>query len=159
GERVYLELIAINPAVERPAMPRWFSLDEAAMQERLREPRLITWVASTHGLAEIANRASYAPGPIHGMSRGALNWQITSPDDGGLAHGGLLPTLIEWPEGVHPAERLPERGVSLELLELGSPDPAAVNDALNSIGLDAHANNVRVIHDSKGPRLTAFLAR
>ena len=76
-----------------------------------------------------------------------------------LAHGGLLPTLIEWPEGVHPAERLPERGVSLELLELGSPDPAAVNDALNSIGFDAQANNVRVIHDSKGPRLTAFLAR
>ncbi len=159
GDRVYLELIAINPAAEMLARPRWFGLDDPAMQARLAQPRLISWVAATEQLSAMANRASYAPGPVHAMNRGSLNWQITIPDNGALVHGGLMPTLIEWPEGVHPAAMLPERGVSLELLELGSPDPGSVNDGLKSIGLDAAASNVRVIHDSKGPRLTAYLAR
>jgi hypothetical protein len=158
GDGLYLELIAVNPAAAKPARPRWFALDDPAMQERLTQPRLIAWVAATGQLSLTAKRAAYAPGPIVPMTRGSLNWLITIPEDGQLVDGGLMPTLIEWPEGVHPSARLPERGVSLELLELGSPNPDVVKEGLNSIGFDALANNVRVIQDRNGPRLTAYLA-
>mgnify|MGYP003429796684 CR=1 FL=1 len=48
GERVYLELIAIDPGLPRPARPRWFDLDDAAMQSALGDqPRLIAWAVRT----------------------------------------------------------------------------------------------------------------
>lgn len=35
GERLYLELIAIDPAAAPPSRPRWFGLDDPALQARL----------------------------------------------------------------------------------------------------------------------------
>jgi len=46
GPMAYLELIAIDPDGATPERPRWFELDDAAMQARLAAgPLLVHWVA------------------------------------------------------------------------------------------------------------------
>ena len=136
---VYLEIIAINPEAEastRPTRPRWFALDDPALQARLRQsPRLIHVVARTEALALQHQRlraAGYDLGECIAASRdtpqGRLAWQITVPVDGRLACGGALPTLIQW-QGSHPTEHLPARGVSLKRLQLQGV-PATAQAAL-----------------------------
>ena len=58
GERLYLELIAIDPSLPKPARPRWFDMDDAKLALSLGEkPRLIHWVARTTELAALVARA------------------------------------------------------------------------------------------------------
>lgn len=76
---------------------------------------------------------------------------------GSLPGNGLLPSLIEWPDNVHPASGLSERGTSLKALELRLPGPDRVDSALESIGLETAACRVSVISDRTGPRLRAYL--
>ena len=47
---------------------------------------------------------------------------------------GALPTLIEW-GATHPATRLPEAGLHLEGLRLGGAHGAAVQSALQTLGM------------------------
>ena len=57
GPRCYLEVIAIDPDGVPPARPRWFALDEPAMQSRLASgPALITWVLRCESLADACAR-------------------------------------------------------------------------------------------------------
>jgi hypothetical protein len=126
GPRCYLEVIAIDPALEAPARPRWFSLDEPAMQERLAQsPALITWVVRASSLANACARVPDL-GEITPMSRGDFRWQITVPDSGTLPWGGILPTAIQWEADetgsvLHPCDRLPESGCEWAALKLAHP--------------------------------------
>ncbi len=72
------------------------------------------------------------------MTRGDLRWQITVPDDGSLPDGGMLPALIQWSDGPHPATRMTDFGCALERLEAVHPDPSGYHRALASIGADRH---------------------
>ena len=115
GERLYLELIAIDPAAPPPGRPRWFGLDDPSMQDRLAErPHLIHWVARSDVLAR---EATPAHGEILNMQRGDFRWRITVPADGRLPDEGRQPTLIQWDVPFHPAERLPESGCTLLALD------------------------------------------
>jgi hypothetical protein len=143
GDAVFLEVIAIDPAAAPPARPRWFQLDDPALQAELRvSPRLLTWVVRTEDLAATLRASSRPLGAIEPMQRGELRWQITFPGDGTLIDGGLVPSLIQWPEGPHPASRMPDLGYRLERLEAGHPDPAAYRRDLASIGADRHVEIV-----------------
>lgn len=116
GETSYLEVIAPNPTLPDPCRPRWFELDEP-LQNAAAAFR--SWVARTSDLAA-AHRVSVEsgcdPGPVEVMSRGALSWQITIPHDGKFVEGGRVPSIIQWPESVHPADRLPMSSVRLKQL-------------------------------------------
>ena len=80
GERVYLELIAIDPGLPRPARPRWFDLDDAAMQSALGDqPRLIAWAARTSDIERAVASSTVDPGPAHPMSRGDSRARVTVP--------------------------------------------------------------------------------
>jgi hypothetical protein len=115
GECVYLELIAINPAAAPPTRPRWFALDDPALQARLaKRPHLIHWVARSD---DLAREATPAHGEILAMQRGDFRWRITVPADGHLPDGGHSPTLIQWDVPFHPADRLPKSGCTLLQLE------------------------------------------
>jgi hypothetical protein len=153
----YMELIAVNPAAPAPSQLRWFDLDAPGMAAQLATPRLLTWAASVKGLSNPAFSAGYDPGNVHAMSRNGLNWLITIRRDGSRLESGTLPSLIEWPEGVHPATALPDHGAALKILELRVPDPGRTEAALRSIGLDEAENGIRVIQDQAGPGLRAFL--
>lgn len=142
----YLEIIAINPAAEptrAPPLQRWFDLDQPALHASLAQkgPQLIHWVASVPALTTALSswrRLGLDRGPALTASRptpaGLLQWQIAVRDDGQRLLDGCLPTLIEWGD-VHPAQTLPDSGLSLERLTLRHPDAHTLNAALTAIGL------------------------
>jgi len=146
AERTYLELLAINPAA-RPTraapLKRWFDLDDPSLRERLRVhgPQPIHWVARVDDI-EAARAAWLAqgidPGPVLTASRetprGLLQWRITVRDDGARHFDGVLPTLIQW-GGIHPVATLPASGLQWRGLSLAHPRAAALNTALDAIGI------------------------
>lgn len=127
GARLYLELIAIDPAAPPPGRPRWFGLDDPALQERLAQrPRLIHWVARSD---DLAREATPAQGEILSMRRGDFRWRITVPADGRLPGAGKLPSLIQWDVPFHPADRLPESGCTLVACDVAhAPELTATLD-------------------------------
>ena len=121
----YLELIAIDPDAPAPAQPRWFDLDDAALQAAIDTPRLVHWVARTGDLEATvaALRALDAdPGRIVAAERmtprGMLRWRITLPGDGRRPWAGAMPLWIQW-SGEHPSDALPASGIAIESLEVG----------------------------------------
>ncbi len=154
GDKTYLELIAIDPTLPKPARSRWFDLDDTAMQVALAErPRLVGWLARTNDIERTVAKAGYAPGTIHPMTRGDFRWRITIPDDGRRPGEGVLPGLIQWDVEKHPADGLPRDGVALVELAASHPDPQMIRKALASIGLQ---DAIRVTFGSPA-RLAAML--
>jgi hypothetical protein len=138
----YLEIIAVDPAAPPPQRARWFGLDDAALQADLAAngPRLIHVVARSTmldmhrwGLITVGCK----PGDPISASRetpaGLLSWQILVREDGALDVGGALPSLIQW-QGVHPAMRMPDSGVTLHSLALCGV-PARARDVLRLRGV------------------------
>ncbi len=159
GPDSFLEIIAVDPAVERPPRPRWFALDDPAERARLeRRPRLLTWAAATDDIEASLARAKAAGaemGRAVEMTRGDLTWLISIRDDGGLPEMGTLPALIQWSEGAHPAGRMTDLGLRLESIELRHPDPAKLETVLRAIGADHLVEIVR--DDQPAPSLRAAL--
>lgn len=153
----YLEIIAIDPGAPAPARPRWFGLDDPALQSQLATagPRLIHAVArstmlDTHRCRLVA--VGCKPGDPVSASRetaqGRLSWQILVPADGRPDCDGALPTLIQW-LGAHPTAQMPDSAVTLRTLSLrGVPDRA--RDVLRLRGVDFCVGS--------GPALRATLA-
>jgi Glyoxalase-like domain len=152
----YFEIVAVDPAAPPPGRPRWFGLDDPALQARIaRQPQLVHMVARSTAL-DIHRRGLVAAGlepgePVRAgrdTAHGRLEWHIMLRADGTLLCGGALPTLIQW-DGEHPAERMPASGVTLRALSLcGMPEPVrAVLD-------------LRGVHHTAppGPALRALLA-
>src|SRR5881394_687353 len=114
GERVYLEIIAIDPDGIKPLRPRWFDLDDIALQSELTErPQLVHWVARTTDIERAAAACPVPLGAITPAERGDYRWRITIPDDGKRPGNGIIPTLIQWDVPMHPADRLPSSNVSI----------------------------------------------
>lgn len=154
GERLYLEVIAIDPDGAKPARPRWFDLDHPTLVAALAEgPRLVHWVARTDDIARAAPSCAIALGPVHPMARGDYRWRITIPDDGARPGRGLVPTLIQWDVPQHPADALPPAPVTLVQLAGEHPDPAPVRAALAALGL----GEVLKVTFATSPRLAAML--
>jgi len=154
GRRVFLELIAIDPSLPPPARPRWFDLDDDAMRSALGDqPRLVNWVVRTTDIERAVASAKVDPGPVHPMSRGDFRWRITIPDDGTRPGAGVLPTLIQWDVAEHPADRLPDDGVSLVELAASHPAPETIRSALAALGL---SDALRATYGA-APRLAAML--
>ncbi len=140
--RTYFEIIAIDPEAPPPGRTRWFDLDDATLQAALaRGPRLVHWVARTAALdaavAALARQGVDAGRVLQASRatpRGELRWRIAVRDDGRRLFGGALPMLIEW-GAAHPADALPDSGVTLTSLTLGARDPAALQRALQPLGI------------------------
>jgi glyoxalase-like protein len=133
GERVYLEVIAVNPAAPPPGRPRWFRLDEP---DAMRAPRLATWVARADDISTAVVASPLPLGRVEKMSRGTLEWLITVREDGGLLMGGVAPTVIEWPDGVHPADGMNDSGCSLIAIDACCPEPDKLRELLRAIGFE-----------------------
>jgi len=140
ADGLYLEVIAIDPEAAPPVRSRWFGMDDPALQARLSAegPRIIAWVARTTDIAgSLRCAGTHDLGEPMPMSRGTLNWKIAVRADGSQAMAGLLPTLIEWPPGVHPtAQRMPDLGVRFVGLTLRAAKPEPLRAALASLGAD-----------------------
>jgi hypothetical protein len=136
GERVYLEIIAIDPDGTKPPRPRWFDLDDIALQSELTErPQLVAWIARTADIERSVAACPLPLGAVTPMARGDFRWRITIPDDGRRTAGGIVPTLIQWDVPAHPADRLPESHVSIAQIAAQHRDPSPVREALAALGL------------------------
>jgi hypothetical protein len=137
----YLEIIAIDPGAAAPARPRWFGLDERALQARLaKSPRLIHWVARSTmldmhrwGLITVGQRPGDPVKASRPTPSGTLSWEILVADDGRPDCDGALPTLIQW-HSPHPAEAMVDSGVTLQALAVGGVPPRA-RDVLRPRGI------------------------
>lgn len=115
GDAEYLEAIAPDPEAPPPGRPRFFELDEA------RAPRLAHWIARVDDIEAALAESPVPAGPALSMSRGALAWRLSVPDDGHLPMGGIFPSLIAWPDIPHPAAGMPGTGCRLLELVLEGP--------------------------------------
>ena len=137
GPRLYLEVIAVNPAAAPPTRPRWFGLDSPDVVSRIRpRPRLIHWVAGTGDIASASAACPEPLGEILAMNRGDFAWRITVPADGRLPGEGLVPSLIQWDVLAHPAAGLPDAGCTLMKLEGFHDEPSRIRVALTALGLE-----------------------
>ena len=125
--RAYFEIIAIDPALAPPAHPRWFDLDDAALQRSLatRGPQLVHWVARCDRVVAMRaalHAAGIDCGALQNAERvtpqGVLRWQISVRADGRRALGGAAPALIEW-GGRHPTDSMLPSGVALASMRVG----------------------------------------
>jgi hypothetical protein len=130
GEKLYLEVIAANPAVPHPGRPRWFQLDEP---DSVRVPRLATWAVRCDDIRSAAAASQLPLGKIEAMNRETFEWLLTVPEDGKLGLHGLAPALIQWQTASHPADTLKDRGCSLIRLEGFHAQPEKVTGVLKSI--------------------------
>jgi len=154
NDSTFLEVIAVNPAACHPGRPRWFGLDRLPAGQG---PRLATWVARTSNIEQVSAAALRSLGQIETMRRGSFQWRITVPADGELIDGGVVPALIQWESGQHPAAGLPESGCSLDVLELFTFDPESLRRELDLLGL-SHAVEVSACRDATHPRLVAHVS-
>lgn len=137
GDRVFLEVIAPDPAAT-PQRPRWFGLDDPQMRARLRaSPRLINWVVRVPDLARALAEVGEESGEAVRVTRGALSWLISAPPDGSLRFDGAFPTLIEWPAGPHPSSDMADLGCRLERLAIAHPHGARLSAALAGVISDS----------------------
>jgi len=154
GPGQYLEIIAIDPELERPPRPRWYDLDEPRMRAALAEgPRLIHWAAQTNDIDAVRARSRIDLGPVRPMARGEIHWRITIPDDGHLPGAGLVPTLIQWPAATHPSDQLSDGGIRLVALAGEHPEPATIRAGLAALEL---SETLKVTY-GRHPRLAAML--
>ena len=156
GEGVYLEVISINPLAGDIGRPRWFGMDLPEIRSRAAQvPFLATFVARTNDI-DACWAAMPTLGRVTDMQRGALEWRITIPDDGSINDGGTVPTVIQWPDGVHPAGKLMDTGCSLKRLEISSPAPSSLEEKWQSIGL--HTDERLTIRQAAETSLVAHIA-
>jgi hypothetical protein len=156
SERTFLEIIAIDPEGTKPSRPRWFDLDNIALQAELTErPRLIHWVARTTGIERAAAACPDTPG--RSAPDGARRVSLANHDPRRRQAAGERrgPTLIEWDVPQHPAESLPKSNVSIAGMAASHPEPALIRAALASLGQDSA---LPVTYD-RDVRLAAMLAR
>jgi len=143
ADDLFLEVIAPDPSAPAPARPRWFGMDAPSTRQALgQSPRLWTWVARTGSLGQALREVDGSFGPAIPVTRGALSWLIGVPDDGSMPFDGAFPTLIEWPEGPHPASRMAERGCSLLRFTVQHPQAARI-----AARLEPHMSDARVLFE------------
>lgn len=148
GERLYLELIAIDPSLPAPQRPRWFSLgDPHILGSPEAEPRFIAWVARCKGISAYSGRSSTPFGAVMEMSRGAFAWSIAVPQDGALLEEGIVPYLIEWHGENHPADMLPASGVSLKAFALRHPEPEKIGNMLGLMPFSQSPYETHIVKD------------
>lgn len=112
GVGEYIELIAIDPLAEAPPCPRWFGLDQFDGP-----PRLVGWVC------RMSNLKAPEGSRIMTATRGDLRWRISVPESGITGADGLDPLRIDWGNGPHPADTMPDIGLRLIGLDLTHPKP------------------------------------
>ena len=135
GPASYLEILGPDPEQPQPDEPRWLGIDD------LDAPRLITWAATASPLAAFVEQAAargIALGGVQPAHRQRpdgvdLHWELTDPSV--MLAEGMVPFLIDWGSGPHPADTAPG-GATLKVLRAEHPEPDAVVSLLQALDLN-----------------------
>lgn len=142
---LYLEVTAIDPDADAPALPRWYGLDSQAVRLRAAHgPFLAHWVARVERPRKLGQWATQYPrriAPVRTIRHGRRAATAAVDPSGAFpawrgAGDGLLPTLIQWDDADHPAATLPETGIALKALRGFHPSPELIGEQLRWLGLD-----------------------
>ncbi len=132
GPDVYLEVIAIDPSAQRPQHRRWFNLDSYSGP-----PRMMNWICRTDDLDEAIEAAPPGSGKAHRLWRGDYSWRMAVTEFGRLPYDDAVPALMEWENGGHPNQRLPDHGFRLTRLDVFHPEAESMVAAFPALeGLD-----------------------
>ncbi|MDF1737281.1 MAG: VOC family protein [Minwuia sp.] len=121
GASDFLEVIAVDPDAQPPAVGRWYGLDSFDDS-----PRIGTWILGTPDIANSLAHAHPDSGPAIEAVRGDLEWLISVPADGSMPMQGAWPTLIQWPSGPLPVTRMQHRGCALHSLTVRHPEAGSI---------------------------------
>ena len=98
SERIYLEVIAIDPKSSNLSNKKWFNLDNSKLQSKLKKsPQIIGYVIENNKM----NISKYYD-PFFGSSRDIFEWQFAMPTfnnnilDREIIEAGMIPSLISW---------------------------------------------------------------
>ena len=98
SERVYLEVIAIDPKISNLNNRKWFNLDDSSLQSKLKKsPQIIGYVIEN---TDISINKYYDPFFL--ASRDNYKWQFAMPTfknnilDKKIIEAGIIPSLISW---------------------------------------------------------------
>ena len=98
SERVYLEVIAIDPKSSNLSNKKWFNLDNSKLQSKLKKsPQIIGYVIENK---DINITKHYDP--FFESSRDIYKWQFAMPSfnknflDSEMLDAGMIPSLIAW---------------------------------------------------------------
>ena len=98
SERVYLEVIAIDPKARNLNNRKWFNLDNSKLQSKLKKsPQIIGYVIENNDMSIV----KYYD-PFFESSRNIFKWRFAMPNfnnnilDGEIIEGGMIPSLISW---------------------------------------------------------------
>lgn len=143
GDSIYLEVISVNPSLEKPNRPRWFALDNLTENT---PAKLQTWVIRTDNICLSTRHCSEPVGDVEPMSRGDKSWLITIPENGSLPINEGAPALIEWKTDNHPAAQLIDAGLSLVELQIHNPEAKRIEKFLESVNF---VGDVRMIQSNE----------
>jgi hypothetical protein len=98
SEKVYLEVIAIDPKTTKLNNRKWFNLDNSKLQSKLKKsPQVIGYVIENDDM----NITKYYD-PFFESSRNIYKWQFAMPTfnnnilDSEIIEAGMIPSLISW---------------------------------------------------------------
>ena len=98
SERVYLEVIAIDPKTSKLNNRKWFNLDNSKLQSKLKKsPQIIGYVIEKNDI----NITNYYD-PFFKSSRDIYKWKFAMPTfnnnilDSEIINSGMIPSLITW---------------------------------------------------------------
>ena len=98
SEKVYLEVIAIDPKTSKLNNRKWFNLDNSKLQSKLKKsPQVIGYVIENDNM----NITKYYD-PFFESSRDIYKWQFAMPTfnnnilNSEIVEAGMIPSLISW---------------------------------------------------------------
>lgn len=137
GNRIYLEIIAADPAAPPPARPRWFGLGDAgAVQAAWDEGRRMRgWVAETNDIDSVLAQHGALLGEKARISRGERTWLFSIPKDGALPADGVAPSVVDREGRPGAIGQMPELGARLISFHLEHPDPGWAREFYAALGV------------------------
>ena len=136
SEKVYLEVIAIDPKTSNLNNRKWFNLDNSKLQSKLKKsPQVIGYVIEND---DVSITKYYDP--FFESSRDIYKWQFAMPTfkknilDSEIIETGIIPSLISWKseEPVYQMKTNQFELISFEILL--SETQQHLSDFLNSFG-------------------------
>ena len=98
SDEVYLEVVAINPEMQKIKKKRWFNLDNPNLQKKLQKsPQIIGYVVEKNN-----NTPQEYYDPFFNASRANYRWKFAMPNyrnndlDIEIIEKGIIPSLISW---------------------------------------------------------------
>ncbi|UUX49552.1 VOC family protein [Nisaea acidiphila] len=138
GGRVYLEIVALDPAGTAPARARWFGLDNAAKVRADWEAgrRLRGWVANTANIEALIAARGAIFGEAVPLPTGDPSFAFAIPVDGSLPLDGGAPSVIDHKDDPTSMEEIPDLGARLRSFTLAHPDPDAIAALYRTLAID-----------------------